>query len=106
MDRRRRDLDAPGRGRGHSGTLPCLRRGNSSRLDDKMSKLRLITARVSAGEFDVQRLIPVDRLAVAHRLDGRDSLSRRCVWDAGAPHGLEYGSASPWQTSTATVPKA
>jgi hypothetical protein len=35
----------------HSGMLPCLRRGNSSRLEARMSRLRQITARVSAGEM-------------------------------------------------------
>ena len=44
---------APGRSRAgaHSGTLPCLRRGSSSRLEARMSRLRQITDRVSAGEI-------------------------------------------------------
>ena len=36
---------------GHSGTFPCLRFGSSSRFDAKMSRLRQITRRVSAGEI-------------------------------------------------------
>ena len=35
----------------HSGTFPCLRFGSSSRFDARMSRLRQITRRVSAGEI-------------------------------------------------------
>ena len=52
--RRRVDGCAAGaaaRGGRHSGTLPCLRRGSSSRLEARMSRLRQMTARVSAGEI-------------------------------------------------------
>ena len=35
----------------HSGTLPCLRRGSSSCLEARISRLRQMTARVSAGEI-------------------------------------------------------
>ena len=35
----------------HSGTLPCLRLGSSSRLEARMSRLRQMTRRVSAGEM-------------------------------------------------------
>ena len=37
--------------RRHSGTFPCLRFGSSSRFDARMSRLRQITRRVSAGEI-------------------------------------------------------
>ena len=40
-----------GRRRCHNGTLPCLRRGSSSRLEASILRLRTRTWRVSAGEI-------------------------------------------------------
>ena len=51
MGTRTGDLDPGLVRRTHRGTLPCLRRGSSSRLVERISKLRQMTARVSAGEM-------------------------------------------------------